>query len=518
VRSELTSLDGGKVKLSVEVDEATFDEAVAEAFRRIAREVRIPGFRPGKVPRRVLEARIGGDYARAEALQSAIPGYYADAVREHEVDVIAPPDIDLTSGEEDGPVAFDAVVQVRPEVDITGYSDITVEIPSPLASDSEIDERIDAMRAQHADLVDVDRPAIDGDNVSIDITSSIDGEPVPGLTADDYLYEVGIGAVVPELDAELRGAKAGAILAFEAPHPSDPDQVLDFRILVKQVKAKVLPALTDEWVAESTEFESVQELRDDVSRRMNAVRRFQAQLALRDKAAEALGELVDDDSIPEAMVDNAAADRLHQFAHQLQERGISLEDWSKMPGNDPEQLQEDVRGAARTGAKIDLALRAVARLEGFEVTSDDLEEELARAAEQYEQDVAELRGAIESGDGLMAVRSDLLKRKALDWLLDAVAVVDPDGAPIDRSLLEPEVGEPEHGEPDTASSAAEGEPVEGEPADDPDAGAGGEAGAGDDTAAESEQDTEDEDRTNEPDSAAPTGAAVGDEPEEEGTG
>ena len=500
MRSELTSLDGGKVKLSVEVDEATFDEAVADAFRRIAHEVRIPGFRPGKVPRRVLEARIGADYARAEALQSAIPGYYANAVREHEVDVIAPPDIDLRSGQEDGPVAFDAVVQVRPEVDIPGYGEITVDIPSPIAPESDIDERIDAMRGQHADLVDVDRPAIDGDHVSIDITGSIDGEPVPGLTADDYLYEVGIGAVVPELDSELRGAKAGAILAFEAPHPNDPEQVLDFRILVKQVKAKVLPALTDEWVGESTEFDTVEDLRRDVSRRMNAVRRFQAQMALRDKAAEALAELVGDDAVPEAMVDNDAAERLHQFAHQLNDRGISLEDWSKVPGNDLEQLEADARTAARTAAKIDLALRGVARLEGLDVTDQDVDEELSRAAEQYEKDVDELRGAIESGDGLMAVRSDLLKRKALDWLLGTVAVIDPEGEAIDRSLLEPDFGEPDSGEADS-----------------------GEADIGEAESSEAESDTgdadtEDEDMIDEPAGDASTDAEATDEPDEEGTG
>ena len=436
MKTDLTPLDDGRVKLTIEVDEAAFEEQISEAFKRIAREVRIPGFRPGKAPRRVLEARIGTEVARTEALESAIPQYYATALRDHLVDAIAPPDIDLTSGQESGPLAFDAVVQVRPEIDVEGYRELRIEVPATAPSDDEVDEQVDRIRAQFADLEDVSRPAIDGDHVSIDIVGQLDGEPVPGLTADDYLYEVGQGAVVPELDAQLRGSKAGDILAFDAAHPTEPDERIDFRILVKQVKQRVLPDLTDEWVDENSEFTTVEELRADIIERMTRVQRYRARITAQQKLSAALGDLVTDELVPDAMVDSDAAERLHQFAHRLEDRGVSLDDWMSQSGSSVEDLQREASDDARSSAKVDLALRAVARLEGLEVSDGEVDAEIGRLAEQYGQDREQLRTAFESGDGLMGIRSELLKRKAADWLLDEVEIVDSEGRPVDRAELE----------------------------------------------------------------------------------
>ena len=169
VKTSVTELEDNKVKLSVEVDEQEFESALDAAFRKIAREVRIPGFRPGKAPRRLLEARLGEGVARGEALRDAIPDYYAKAVREHDVDVIAAPEIDITDGEEQGPIAFDAVVEVRPVVTVPGYESLRVTLPRPAATDEEIDAQIDRMRRQYAELETVERPAAEGDVVTIDV-------------------------------------------------------------------------------------------------------------------------------------------------------------------------------------------------------------------------------------------------------------------------------------------------------------------------------------------------------------
>ncbi len=169
MRSTVEPLEGNKVKVSVEVDEGEFDKAVDAAFRKIAREVRIPGFRPGKAPRKVLEARFGPDAARDQALRDSLPDFYVDAVKEHDVDAIAPPDIEITAGQEEGPVAFDAVVEVRPRIEVPGYGGLRVEIPSPEATDEEIDAQVDRLREQFAELAEVDRPAADGDVVTIGI-------------------------------------------------------------------------------------------------------------------------------------------------------------------------------------------------------------------------------------------------------------------------------------------------------------------------------------------------------------
>ena len=445
MKATVETLEGNKVKVSVEVDETEFESAVDDAFRRIAREVRIPGFRPGKAPRRVLEAQLGTGFAREEALRHALPEYYAQAVRENDVDVIAPPEIDITGGEEDGPVVFDAVVEIRPEIAIRGHDDLTVTIPSPLVSDEEVDAQVERLRQNFAELATVDRAAQDGDNVTIDIAGWEDDEPVSGLTADDYLYEVGAGAVVAEIDDQLRGAKVGDILEFDAEHP-DPDSEasLRIRIMVKEIKEKVLPEVDDEWANEASEFETVEALREDLRKRSAMTRVIMAQMGLRNGAAQAAGDLVDADDVPEAMVSAEMEHRLQDLAMRLRAQGMDFDSYMAASGQDQEGMVAELRDAAVMATKADLALRGIAEAEGLDATEGDLDEELEKLAERVEQTPAEVRLALEEGDQIPAVRSDLRKRKALDWLVEHVQIVDEDGTPVDRADLEaPEVEEPE---------------------------------------------------------------------------
>jgi trigger factor len=441
MKATVETLEGNKVKVSVEVDETEFESEVNDAFKRIAREVRIPGFRPGKAPRKVLEAQFGSGFAREEALRHALPDYYAQAVRENDVDVIAPPEIDITAGEEDGNVAFDAVVEIRPELPVDGHGDLTVTIPSPVVSDEEVDEQVDRLRQNFAELETVDRPAKDGDNVTIDIAGWEDDEPVSGLTADDYLYEVGAGAVVAEIDDQLRGAKVGDILEFDAEHPDpDSDASLRLRILVKEIKEKILPEVDDEWANEASEFETVEELREDLRKRSATTRIVMAQMGLRNGAAQAAGELIPAEDVPEAMIAAEMEHRLQDLLMRLQAQGMDFENYLAATGQQQEAIVEELREAAVLASRADLALRGIAEAEGLEVTDEDLEEELDKLAQRLDQSAAEVRLALEEGDQLPAVRSDLRKRKALDWLVANVAVVDEDGAPVDRADLEvPEV-------------------------------------------------------------------------------
>ncbi|MCD9623227.1 trigger factor [Rhabdothermincola salaria] len=432
-------LEGNKVKLSIQVDEQEFERAVDAAFKKIAREVRIPGFRPGKAPRRLLEARIGTSAGRVQALQDALPDYYLDAVRAHEVDVIAAPEFDVTSGEEEGPVHFDAVVEVRPTVEVDGYAELTVTIPAPVASDDEIAEQIERTRGQYAELEVVERAADDGDFVTIDIEGSQDGEVLDGLVATAYLYELGSASIVPELDEALRGAEAGAEIELDAAHPNDseetPEAPLHFEVSVTEVKAKVLPDLDDAFAAEASDFETLAEWRDDLVSRMTNVKRAQAQVALRERIGEALAGLVADD-LPESLVTSEMQERLQDMAMRLQAQGLTLEQWMQFSGTDQESFVADLRETAATSAKVDLALRAVALAEGIEVTDDDLEAEFVAVAERVDSDPDEVRTRITEAGQRAAVAADIAKRKALDWLVESVEVVDEDGNAIDRAELE----------------------------------------------------------------------------------
>ena len=423
------------VKVSVEVDEAEFEEAVDDAFRRIAREVRIPGFRPGKAPRKILESRIGIAVAREEAMREALPEYYARAVRELDVDAIAPPEIDVTEGHESGPVAFDAVVEIRPEVRVFGYEELTVEIPAPTVAEADIEEQVDRLRSTFGSLETVDRPIIDGDNVTMNIATTQGGEPIEWLTADGYVYEVGKGAIVPEIDENLHGKKPGDVVEFEADYP-DPDvdeDNLRFRILVKEVQQTVLPDVDDEWAAEASEFETVEELRADFAKRLAMSKRMQANMALREKTAEAIGALVHID-IPEALLSGEMEQRLQEMAMRLAQQGIDPEQF--FASQDRNALTTELRETAEQSARVDLALRAIAAAEGIEPTDEDLEAEFVSIAAQLEQDVEAVRHEFEHHRGLGTIRSDLRKRSALEWVLERCEIIDEDGNPVDRDDLE----------------------------------------------------------------------------------
>jgi len=441
MKATVEPLEGNKVKLSVEVDEVEFDKAVDVALRKIAREVRIPGFRPGKAPRRLLEARMGKDGVRQEAMREALPEYYAEALRQTEVDAIAPPEIDVTSGQAEGPLAFDAVVEVRPHLSVAGYQGLRVTVPSPNVTDEELARQIDRLRQPYGELKVVERGAQDGDHVTIDIEGDRDGEPVPGLVTEDFLYEVGSGGIVPQVDEELLGAKPGEVLDFEAPLSDDEDaDVLHFLITVKDVKEMVLPDITDEWASEASEFETVAELEADLRTRMGAVKRMQASLASRDETIKALAELVEDD-VPEALVTAEMERRLHDLSHRLEAQGANIQQYLEATGQAGEQLVADLRATSVGAVKADLALRAVAESEGLEATDEDIEKELASLSERMEQPPEQLREQLERADQMPAVRSDIRKAKALGWLMENVEIVDEEGNPIDRADLEPEVVE-----------------------------------------------------------------------------
>ena len=461
MRATTEVVEGNKVRLSVEVDETEVDKALNDTVRTIARQARIPGFRPGKVPRQVLEARMGGAQAlRAEALREALPDFYAQALVDAEVDPIAAPEIDITAGEDAGALTFDAVVEVRPLVAIIGYAGLQATVPSPEVADADVDAQLDRMRETEAELVEVQRPARDGDNVTVDLHGNDDGGQEV-VAVDDFLYEVGSGRVVPELDEQLAGAKVGDILSFSAAPPGAPDAgTVTFRVRVLDVKEKKLPDLTDEWAAESSEFDTVDALRQDLADRIGRVKVVQAQLALRDSALAALVELVDDAEVPEMLVDEEVRQRVHDLTHRLEEQRISLEQYLQATGSAPDDLVAQIRGEAHQAVKADLGLRALAEAEALEVTEDEFDAELDAMASRLEVTADQLRAQLAQSGRTTAVRGEQRKAKALTWLLDHIEVVDDDGNPVPRDLLTVDQGA--DGTDDDGDRVDQGKPTDGE--------------------------------------------------------
>jgi len=432
MRAVAEPLEGNKVKLSVEVEEQEFEKAVDAAFRKISSEVRVPGFRPGKTPRRLLEARIGVEAARQEALRESLPDYYAEALRQTEVDAIAQPEIDITSGQQQGPVAFDAVVEVRPEVSIAGYNGLKVTIPSPLVTDDDVDRQIDRLRDQFGELAAVSRPVQDRDHVTIDLHAERDGKPVAGLSVEDYLYEVGTANLAPKLDEQLRGTKVGDIVTFDA--EVDEGGPVSVRVLVKDVKEKMLPEVTDEWASEVSEFDTIEELRADTANRIGGLKKMQASLALREEAVKALVELVETE-MPETLVRPEMERRMEDLGRRLEAQGTGLPQYLESVGATEEELVEQLRADAIQGVKAELALRALADAEGLEATEEDIDAEVARIGERIGQDAARVRRHLDDADAIPTVRSDVRKAKAHEWLVEQVEIADQEGRTIDRADL-----------------------------------------------------------------------------------
>ncbi len=434
--------EGNQVKLSVEIEEAEFEKSIDAAFRKIAYEVRLPGFRPGKAPRRVLERHVGKEAARQQAIQDSLPDYYLQAVTDNDVDVIAPPELNITGGATEGPITFEATVEVRPSVRVPGYDGLQVTIPAPDASETEVDAQIDRMRDAFAATAVVDRQAHPGDSVRINVRGTLDGEEVPGLTADAYVYEVGSGTVVPELDTNLIASSAGDVVEFSAPLPDhDHDEThdhgdLQFRVEVLEVIEKVRPEPTDDWAKSASEFTTIAELRGDIAKRMGLVKRVQASMALRDECVKALVELSDGGDPPEPLVNQEIDRRLQDLAQRLAQQNATIDDYLMATGGSAEALIDEARGSAIEAVKADLALRAVANAESIDVSDEEVETEIANLAKRFSMKPNKVRKNLEKSFQMSVLRADIRKAKAVTWVSEHASIVDANGKAIDRATLD----------------------------------------------------------------------------------
>ncbi len=439
MQTSVEPLEGNRVKLHVAVPASEFESAINDAFRKLAREVRIPGFRPGKAPRRILEARFGPEIAREQALKDGLPNFYADAVVAEDLDAIAAPEIEITAGEEDGDVEFDAVVEVRPVVNLTGYDSLQVELDFTPPDDDTVQAQVDGLRERFADLAESTEPLTDSDYAEIDISGSVGGEPVDALQATDFLYEVGSETVTPGLDAQLRGKKPGDIVEYTDELPERfgdrAGEEVAFRVLVKDAKKKVLPDLTDEWVSEVTEFDTLDALRDDTRNRIEMVGKLQAQMALRERVLDELASLVPVEA-PEPLVQQDMERRLHDLMHRLEAQGIDIPQYLMATGQDQATFVDGVRAGSTKAVLADLGLRAVVAHEEIEATEDELDAEIDRLAERLGEKPDRVRRDLGQRGVLEAVRSDIARGKALDFLIEHAAVVDAEGNPIDLTLPE----------------------------------------------------------------------------------
>jgi trigger factor len=440
MRATTTTLENNRVKIVVEVDEPEMDQAIDTAATKLSKQVTIKGFRKGKVPKNVLMAHIGGPTAlRSEAIRDAIPDFYAHAVADTMIDPISQPDINITAGEEEGELVFEADVEVRPEVYLSGQNELRVTIPSPVVTDQEVNAQIDRFRETDATLQDVDRPIVTGDLVTMDVHVQQIATDEDPLDMSDFMYTVGSGTITSGVDELILGMKAGEELKLNG--SAGPGVVATYELNLKKVQERELPELSDEWVQENTEWQSDAEMRDAILDQMRRMRIVEAQMSQRDAVLVALSDLVSEDVVPDALVQDETNSRLHDLGHRLEQQKLNLETFLQVTNQSSDQLLETLRADAVRAVRVDLALRALVRAEDLEPTDEEIDQELETTAASMNVTPELLRTNLRDTGRVITFRAEVGKMKASRWLTENVTYVDPEGVEIDRALLQTDQSE-----------------------------------------------------------------------------
>ncbi len=430
--------------VSFMIPEADLEQAKNRAARKLAREVRIPGFRPGRAPRKVVEAAIGPDRIRSEAIDELLPGKVGEILATEGLVAAVPPSLDALR-DVDGGFEVDVKVALWPVLSVVPtYVGREITVDSPVVTDDELDEQIELMREQFADVEEVDRPAEEGDYTVLNLTGWRDGVAIEEVNADGLFYEVGSGMLIEGLDTHLPGVTKGGIVEFDGSLPEGfgerAGESVTFRVLVSEVREKVLPEFTDEWVSEITEFADVEAFTTTLRRRLGQRKLESIAESYRRSLLDAISGDVDIE-VPEGIIQSEMDDLLHRFVHRLEEQEVSLEDYFKATGLDRQQFVDDLAKQAAYTVKVNLALDAIADDAGIEVTSDELHGAVEALKAMVGPEAGELR--LEGTPQEKRIATDILRQKAMEALLASAVPVDGSGAAVDFKALAVELQEPE---------------------------------------------------------------------------
>jgi trigger factor len=448
MQTTLEETDKHVVRLQVEVPPEEFAKDLDRTYRKLAQEVRIPGFRKGKVPRQIIDARVGRDHVIHEFVDEFLPTYYVRALREHDLAPIADPEIDLDPLEAGQSLKFTATVEVRPRLTLEPeqYKGVKVDAPDPEPRELDIDEYIDHLRERFAELEVVERPAQKGDYVLADVRASVHGKEVPEASRIGFLTEVGSDELVPELDRELEGKRKGEILKFNAALPESfgelAGQEVTFTVLLKEVKSKRLPTVDDEFAKTASEFDTLDELRDDVRTKLRVFKEAESKAAVRDLVLRQIVDSVEVD-LPERLVDEETEHRIDSAKERAERAGTTLEALLESQGWDELRFRSDARSHAVRALKSELVLEAVARQEGVKATREELEAEIRALAETTGKDAREVMKILERSGQVGSLAGDIIRSKALDLLVGG-ADVSTGGAPVPMETAPTEGQEDEH--------------------------------------------------------------------------
>ncbi len=436
VKSTVENLGPTRVKLAVEVPFDELKSNLDAAYRAIAKQVRIPGFRPGKAPARIIDQRVGRAAVLEQAVNDALPRVYSEAVRESGVRALGQPDIEVINLDDGQSLSFTAEVDVRPEIVLPDLSGIEITVDDVTITDAEVDEQLDALRERFASLTGVDRPVQTGDFVSVDLSASADGEEVEGGSAKGLSYEVGTEDLIDGLDAAITGKSAGDTVTFTAAlrQGDHAGQDADISVTVNSVKQKELPEADDEFAQLASEFDTIDELRADVRERLTRAKSLGQGSQARDRLVEKLIESAEF-PVPESAVQAEAGYREHDVVHSLGHDDTLFDELLANQGKTRDEFTAELRESAEKSVRAQFILDAIADTRQVTVGDAELTEYLVRQAARYNMAPKEFANQIVEAGNLPALMSDVRRNKALAGVLEAAAITDASGNKVDLSAL-----------------------------------------------------------------------------------
>lgn len=417
-------LEKSMVALTVEVGAADFEAAVEKAYKKQRGQIRVPGFRPGKAPRKMIEAMFGAQVFYEEAVNIALPDAYEEAVKEQDLQVVGYPQVELLDVGKEG-FSFKATVAVFPEMTLGQYKGLEAPRAEAKVTDEDVDARLKEMAERNSRMVSVDRAVEKGDIANINFEGFLDGEPFDGGKGEDHDLEIGSGSFVPGFEDQLIGMKAEEERDINITFPEDyhadlAGKAVVFHVKVNAVKVKEVPAIDDEFAKDVSEFDTLDELKADVRGKITAEREEAAGRAFEDilmgKVADGLtGE------IPDAMVEAQAQRFVDNFRMQIQSQGLPFDKYLEMTNMDVDSLLEQAKEPAARQVKMDLAVGAIIKAEGLEATDEDVDAEYEKMAKQYGMEAEEIKKYMDAE----VIREQVLREKAIRVVVDSAVAVEP---------------------------------------------------------------------------------------------
>ena len=442
MKSTVERLTPTRVRISVEVPFAELQGDFDRAYKQLAQQVRLPGFRPGKAPAKLLEARVGRGAVLEQVVNDALPARYSEAVTTEELRPLGQPEIEVTKIEDGEELTFTAEVDVRPDIDLPDLSELKISVDPIVVADDEVEAELAGLRARFGTLKGVERPAETGDFVSIDLSASVDGEDVPDGKTEGLSHEIGSGQLIEGLDEAIVGLSDGesAVFTTKLLAGEHAGQDAEVTVTVKSIKERELPDPDDEFAQLASEFDTIAELRENLVEQVQRVKRIHQAEKIRDSALETLLELVEV-PLPEAIVSAQVDSALHNAIHPLDHDEDRFAEALESQGSSREKFDADNREAAEKAVKTQLLMDAISDDLDIQVGESDLSERLVLMSRQYGVEPQQLVQLLQQNNQLPAIFADVRRGLAVAAVVEAATVTDTDGNVIDTTeFFGPPVG------------------------------------------------------------------------------